>query len=112
MYNNDINEILRIAGIKLNEEILDAKAVGDDLMNIILKNPTRRELRDNKMNTCRGALGRNGNFYFIEISDLAHCDLFDTLEKMGINEGPYQVFKYSNKTNTFYYYDPDSDLNE
>ena len=102
----------RYGNKRLNEEILDAKAVGDDLMNIILKNPTRRELRDNKMNTCRGALGRNGNFYFIEISDLAHCDLFDTLEKMGINEEPYHVFKYSNKTNTFYYYDPDNDLDE
>lgn len=112
MYNNDINEILRIAGIRLNEEILDAKSSDNDLIDIILKNPTRKELRDNNMNTCRGAMGKNGNFYFIEISELAHIDLFDRLEQMGINEAPYHVFKYSNKTNTFYYYDPDNDLDE
>ena len=95
---------------QLTESILDAKSVGDELMNIILKNPTRKELRDNDMNICRGAMGKSGNFYFISLSQLAHCDLFDTLEQMGINDAPYNTFKYSNKTNTFYYYDPDNDL--
>ena len=94
----------------IKESILDAKSVGDDLMNIVLKNPTRKELRDNGMDSCRGAMGHSGNFYFIALSDLAHCDLFDTLEKMGINDSPYNTFKYSNKTNTFYYYDPENDL--
>ena len=94
----------------LTESILDAKSVGDELMNIILKNPTRKELSDNDMNICRGAMGNTGNFYFIKLSQLAHCDLFDTLEKLGINDAPYNTFKYSNKTNTFYYYDPDNDL--
>ena len=94
----------------LKESILDAKSVGDELMNVILKNPTRKELRDNGMNTCRGAMGKSGNFYFISLSELAHCDLFDTLEQMGIYDAPYNTFKYSNKTNTFYYYDPDNDL--
>ena len=95
---------------KIYETIIDAKSVGDDLMNVILKNPTRKELRDNNMNTCRGAMGHSGNFYFISLSQLAHCDLFDTLEKLGINDAPYNTFKYSNKTNTFYYYDPENDL--
>ena len=94
----------------LKESILDAKSVGDELMNVILKNPTRKELSDNNMNTCRGAMGKSGNFYFISLSELAHCDLFDTLEQMGIYDAPYNTFKYSNKTNTFYYYDPDNDL--
>lgn len=94
----------------LKESILDAKSVGDELMNIILKNPTRKELSDNNMDTCRGAMGKSGNFYFISLSELAHCDLFDTLEQMGIYDAPYNTFKYSNKTNTFYYYDPDNDL--
>ena len=110
VYDKKIGEILEAAGIQLTESILDAKAVGDELMNIILKNPTRRELRDNDMNICRGAMGRSGNFYFISLSQLAHCDLFDTLEQIGINDAPYNTFKYSNKTNTFYYYDPDNDL--
>jgi hypothetical protein len=115
-YINEVNEVLKLAGVQLNERedldetILDAKSVGDELMNIILKNPTRKELRDNDMNVCRGVMGRSGNFYFISLSQLIHYNLFNTLEQMGINDAPYNVFRYSNKTNTFYYYDPNDDL--
>lgn len=93
--------------VQLRESIIDAKSVGDDLMNIILKNPTRKELTENNMDYSRGALGKNGNFYFISLSELAHIDMFDTLEQLKINEEPYLTFKYDNKSNTFYFYIPD-----
>ena len=106
-FNNLINE--SIEDEPLEETIIDAKAVGDDLMNIILKNPTRKELTENNMDYSRGALGKNGNFYFISLSELAHIDMFDTLEQLGVDEKPYLTFKYDNKTNTFYFYIPDYD---
>lgn len=93
--------------MKIYESIIDAKSVGDDLMNIILKNPTRKELTENNMDYSRGALGKDGNFYFISLSELAHIDMFDTLEELKINEEPYLTFKYDNKSNTFYFYIPD-----
>lgn len=52
MFNKEINEILKLSGIRLNEEIAYAERSDDyyddseyqDMTNIILKNPSRKEL--------------------------------------------------------------------
>ena len=64
---------------RLNESILDAKSVGDELMNIILKNPTRKELSDNNIERARCIEDSEGNWYFADMFDTLHFQIENLL---------------------------------
>lgn len=94
----------------LNEEIVYASK--KDLSDIILKNPTRKEILeyDNpslKHQDWRIAKDNNGNYYFGSGYDWIHFEMCDALKKQGIDIdvvfADYDgIASYDSKTNTFY----------
>lgn len=95
---------------ELNESI--AYVSKKDLSDIILKNPTRKEILeyDNpvlKHQDWRIAKDNNGNYYFGSGYDWIHFEMCNTLKKQGIDIdvvfSDYDgVASYDSKTNTFY----------
>lgn len=73
MYYNDINEILRIAGVKLNESI--AYASKKDLSDVVLLNPTKRELKENNMINSRCMVDSDGCWYFCDMQNMLHSNM-------------------------------------
>lgn len=73
MYYNDINEILKIAGVKLNESI--AYASKKDLSDVVLLNPTKRELRKNNMINSRCMVDSDGCWYFCDMENMLHSNV-------------------------------------
>lgn len=94
----------------LNEEIIYASK--KDLSDIILKNPTRKEILeyDNpllKHQDWRIAKDNNGNYYFGSGYDWIHFEMCNALKKQGIDIdvvfADYDgIASYDSKTNTFY----------
>lgn len=94
----------------LNESI--AYVSKNDLSDIILKNPTRKEILeyDNpvlKHQDWRIAKDNNGNYYFGSSYDWIHFEMCNALKKQGIDIdvvfADYDgVASYDSKTNTFY----------
>lgn len=94
----------------LNEEIVYASK--KDLSDIILKNPTRKEILeyDNpslKHQDWRIAKDNNGNYYFGSGYDWIHFEMCNVLKKQGIDIdvvfADYDgIASYDSKTNTFY----------
>lgn len=91
---------------QVNESI--AYVSKKDLSDIILKNPTKRELRDNGLNFCRCMEDSNGNWYFADMENMLHCyiesslrdkadfPLFDGNDNFGISY-------YNLENNEFWY---------
>ena len=100
MFNKEINEILKLSGIRLNEEI--AYVSKNDLSDVILKNPTRKELIDNGMIECRIVKDYKDNFYFANSYEMIHTDIVDKLESENITSVETNLF-YDVNSNTFYY---------
>lgn len=86
---------------ELNESIAYAEMNDDDMM-VILKNPTRKELRDNGMIECRIVKDWNDNFYFANSYEMIHTDIVDKLESENITSVETNLF-YDTNSNTFYY---------
>ena len=101
-YFKNINEILRLSGVKLNEEIVYSKTYNDGynngLMDVILKNPTRKELYDNHMDAARVVIDTStGDFYFCGAGDFIHDQMID---KIGVGSNDSIFYDYHE--NTFY----------
>lgn len=87
---------------QLNEEIVWAESpYEEELENIILKNPTRKELKDNNMTTCRIVKDWNENYYFADSYEFIHTEIVDELRKQRINAVETNLF-YNLYKNTFY----------
>lgn len=95
MFNKEINEILKLSGIRLNEEI--AYVSKNDLSDVILKNPTRKELRD-YCTASRVVIDiSTGDFYFCAASEFIHDQMID---KIGVGTNDSMFYDYYE--NTFY----------
>lgn len=102
MFEKEINEILKLSGLKLNEEIVYSKTYNDGynngLMDVILKNPTRKELYDNHMDAARVVIDTStGDFYFCGAGDFIHDQMID---KIGVGSNDSIFYDY--QENTFY----------
>ena len=73
-----------------------------DMTNVILKNPSRKELIDNGMIECRIVKDYKDNFYFANSYEMIHTDIVDKLESENITSVETNLF-YDVNTNTFYY---------
>ena len=67
---NELNFIGDIDGDELDESIVYASK--NDLSDVILKNPTRKELRDNHLVKCRCMEDSEGNWYFADMENMLH----------------------------------------
>ena len=79
MYYNDINEILRIAGVKLNEEMIHAEKSfydGDDFA-YVLKNPTKNELRGYGLTRTRFICFNNETWLFFDPMQWIHSHIWN-----------------------------------
>ena len=96
---------------KFQETPLDesiAYASKKDLSDIILKNPTRKELKEYKINNWRILQDIQGNYYFADAMKYIHQQMSNKLNSKGIeaidaetdNAG---IISYNILTNTFYY---------
>ena len=94
-------------GERLYEEI--AYSSKQDLSDIILKNPTRNELREyNNVKEWRIIQDTEGNYYFGDAMVYIHSDLENALLKNGIDSvsadvDNYGIVFYSMPANVFYY---------
>ena len=94
----------------LKEEIVSAESNYDELYMVIYKNPTRKELSEDKYQQFRIIEDNNGNWYFGNAHDFVHQEMFETLKDEGVefvdwtdyNIG-FDVMLYDNQTNTFIY---------
>ena len=94
----------------LKEEIVSAESNYDELYMVIYKNPTRKELSEDKYQQFRIIEDDNGNWYFGNAHDFVHQEMFETLKDEGVefvdwtdyNIG-FDVMLYDNQTNTFIY---------
>lgn len=110
--NEEINHILKLSGVQLNEEIVYAESPYEGaLENIILKNPTRKELKDNNMTLCRWAYDDDGNYYFWDAYEMIHQSAEDKLSEKDIYAEDLAGF-YNLYNNTFYARDDYSDDEE
>lgn len=119
--DSDIDKALQTLGIDkpspndfdgeyLNESIVHAERSNDyyddseyqDMTNVILKNPSRKELIDNGMIECRIVKDWNDNFYFANSYEMIHTDIVDKLESENITSVETNLF-YDTNSNTFYY---------
>ena len=97
-------------GEYLNEELIYAERSDDyyddseyqDMTNVILKNPSRKELIDNGMIECRIVKDYKDNFYFANSYEMIHTDIVDKLESENITSVETNLF-YDVNSNTFYY---------
>lgn len=85
----------------LNESI--AYVSKKDLSDIILKNPTRKELKDNDLEFCRYMFEDDNTYYFVDAKEYSHLDLaqlfLDVFKNYNLHtDGGY----YSVKENCFY----------
>lgn len=110
--SEEINHILKLSGIQLNEEIVYAESPYEgELENIILKNPTRKELKDNNMTLCRWGYDDDGNYYFWDAYEMIHQTAEDKLSEKDIYAEDLAGF-YNLYNNTFYARDDYSDDEE
>ena len=94
----------------LTEEIVSAQSNYGELYLVIYKNPTRKELSEDKYQQFRIIEDTQGNWYFANAHDFVHQEMFETLKDKGVefndwtdyNIG-FNVMLYDNKTNTFIY---------
>lgn len=94
----------------LNESIVHAERSDDyyddseyqDMTNVILKNPSIKELIDNGMIECRIVKDYKDNFYFANSYEMIHTDIVDKLESKNITSVETNLF-YDVNSNTFYY---------
>lgn len=110
-YEGIINcQIMKIYKPSLNEELIYAERSDDyyddseyqDMTNVILKNPSRKELIDNGMIECRIVKDYKDNFYFANSYEMIHTDIVDKLESENITSVETNLF-YDVNSNTFYY---------
>lgn len=93
--NEQINEVLRLAGVKIVEEIVYGE-MNDDEMMVILHNPTRKELKDNNLDDeCRIIKDGNGGYYFAS-SEWTHEQIENKLKSKNL--------PYEETMGEFYYY--------
>ena len=94
----------------LTEEIVSAESNYGELYMVIYKNPTRKELSEDKYQQFRIVEDIEGNLYFANAHDFIHIEIENRLEKA--NVGYYSgddygvgmdVLLYDNETNTFIY---------
>ena len=94
----------------LNEEIVSAESNYGELYMVIYKNPTRKELSEDKYQQFRIVEDIFGNLYFANAHDFVHIEIENRLKKANI--GYYSgddygvgmdVLLYDNETNTFIY---------
>ena len=102
----DIDE--NIDGIKLMDadDELDesiAYASKKDLSDIILKNPTKRELRENNLTLCRCIEDSEGNWYFTDMENMLHAYIVSELR----DEASFPLFD-GNDCYGIAYYDAES----
>ena len=109
----DDNDKSSCMTFKLNEEIVYASK--KDLSDIILKNPTRKELKDNNIKLARYCYDEEGNFYFGNANILTHNDIISSIEnKLGIPLYDDIGF-YNDNNNCFYikgYFADEDEYNE
>ena len=94
----------------LNESIVHAERSDgyyddseyQDMTNVILKNPSIKELIDNGMIECRIVKDYKDNFYFANSYEMIHTDIVDKLESKNITSVETNLF-YDVNSNTFYY---------
>ena len=87
-------------GEYLNEELIYAERSDDyyddseyqDMTNVILKNPSRKELIDNGMIECRIVKDYKDNFYFANSYEMIHTDIVDKLESENITSVETNLF--------------------
>ena len=92
---------------ELNESIAYAESNNDDLVNVILKNPTRKELYDN-CTAARVVIDTStGDFYFCAANDFIHDQMID---KIGVGSNDSIFYDYYE--NTFYIRDEWQDEEE
>ena len=96
MYN-EINEILRNAGIQLDEEIIHAEQSDyEDYMAVVLKNPSKRELRENNLDRSRFIVFTNGTWLFFDCMQWIHEQIlkkFTHIYGKGRSSGFYDLDK-------------------
>ena len=106
MYYNDINEILRIAGVKLNEEMIHAEKSfydGDDFA-YVLKNPTKNELRGYGLARTRFICFNDGTWLFFDPMQWIHENMLDRFSPR-FGKGKTGGF-YDLHTNEFIFIEP------
>ena len=98
----------------INEEIAYAESNDGNLKNIILINPSRKELKDNNLLFCRYCYDKDGNYYFGSDYEYTHNDIMLNIKKeKGIQLYDDMGF-YDTNENCFYkrYYVNGEDYNE
>ena len=91
---------------ELDESI--AYASKKDLSDIILKNPTRKELKDNNLIQCRCMEDGEGNWYFADMENMLHCYMEHSLRDEAYfpyydGNDSYGISYYDAGTNEFWY---------
>ena len=91
---------------QVNESI--AFASKKDLSDIILKNPTKRELRDNNLTLCRCMEDSEGNWYFADMENMLHAYIVSELRDEAYfplfdGNDCYGIAYYNAESNEFWY---------
>lgn len=83
------------AGVQLNEELIHAeKSNYDDYMAVVLKNPTKRELRENGLDRSRFICFEDGTWLFFDSMQWIHAHIWNKYkDKFGdfTNMGVYDL---------------------
>lgn len=82
---------------RLDEEIVYAQSNEDSLTDIILKNPSLKELQEQKIELYKVIIDEDENFYFGDAYNLTHLDMRNIIGGK-FDETP---IVYNTKTNTF-----------
>lgn len=96
-FDNEINNILKNAGVKLNEEMIHAEKSfydGDDFA-YILKNPTKNELKGYGLTRTRFICFNNGTWLFFDPMQWIHAHIWNKYkDKFGgsTNMGFYDLY--------------------
>ena len=90
----------------INESI--AYVSKKDLSDIILKNPTKRELRENNLTLCRCMEDSEGNWYFADMENMLHAYIVSELRDEAYfplfdGNDCYGIAYYDAESNEFWY---------
>lgn len=104
----EIQEILKIAGVKIDEEYIYSSK---DMKSCILKNPSQNEIKKTGINYWRIIQDDNNNYYFGDAYSFIHQDIVEIVSNKlnadftytGTYNFGFGVLLYEYKTNTFFY---------
>ena len=102
----EIDNILRISGIKLKEEYLFST---NDMKSLILKNPSQREIKETGITDWRIVVDDYDNYYFGDAYSFIHSDIVDKVNssfEINSNFNGDGIALYKATTNTFIYRAP------